>query len=178
MTARRMDLARWVAVSLTAVLLSACSGGSGATSSSVAPSRLRSAPVEVKIAYLEDLSVDRQSVTPAFQGMRLAFSRAADAGAIAVAPDVVRFDVGGDPSKALDVVHQIAADPSFVVVAIAPFLAETSDVEILAERQVCRPSISSRSAAWRRRRLVARGREPGAADRHAARAAGPRDGSA
>jgi branched-chain amino acid transport system substrate-binding protein len=123
-----MHLARRAAVFLTALLLSSCSGGS----SGVSPvaSTATADPAQMKIAYLEDLSVENPSsrVTPAFQGMRLAFTQAAESGALAGAPQIVGYEVGADPSKAVDVANQIASDPAFVAVAIAPFLAETPDV--------------------------------------------------
>jgi branched-chain amino acid transport system substrate-binding protein len=84
----------------------------------------------VKIAVLQDLSVDGapQLVTPAFLGLRLALETAADRGGLPVVPEVVSIDTQGDPSRALELAHEVAADPSYVAAVVAPFWSETPAV--------------------------------------------------
>src|SRR5436305_13745162 len=94
---------RFVALALVAVLAAACTGhgdpdASRTASISGAPSAVRSgAPVPVKIAVFQDGSNEdpTQLVTPSYLGLQLSFTEGADG--IPVAPDLIAFDVNGDP---------------------------------------------------------------------------------
>ncbi len=125
-------LAALVACSL---LLSACTGpGSGSqVSTEPGPTIV---PIEVKVAFMADYTVENPYglVTPAMQGLKLAFSSGAQSPSLPVHAEVVAFDTQGDPARALDLAAEIADDPSYVAVVIGPFWQETPDVAALLLR--------------------------------------------
>ncbi len=65
---------------------------------------------------------------PALEGFRLAILKNEDAGTSPVEIEVDELDTGGDPTQAMDLARQIAADPSYVLVVAAPFWAEPDAV--------------------------------------------------
>jgi branched-chain amino acid transport system substrate-binding protein len=125
-------------VALIATLAAACTGGG--TSPSSVPD-----PVPVKIAFLHDMSVpdSGQTIAPALRGLQLALDEALDTGDLAVIPEVVDLDVGGDDGIALELARAIADDPTYVAAVIGPFWAVPVDVgDVLQAASVPTISIS------------------------------------
>jgi branched-chain amino acid transport system substrate-binding protein len=115
----------------------------------------------VRVAYLGDYALEEAPalVAPAYQGASLAAERATDAGGLPVGLEVVAFDTEGDPLAALDIAGEIAADPEFVAVVIAPFTEQPGSVgEVLDAAGLPTISLSSSDAglsergwsSWRR----------------------------
>ena len=113
-----------VVVALLATVAPACTRA-GDPNASLTPS-----PVPVKVAVLQDLSLDEASqlVTPTFLGVQLALDRAAAEDDLPVVPEVVGFNTDGDPTRAVDLIGDVIADPSYVAVVVAPFLVEPAAV--------------------------------------------------
>jgi branched-chain amino acid transport system substrate-binding protein len=109
-------------VALLATLAPACTGGSE-------PSPVAD-PVQVKVAFLHDMSVpgSAQTVAPALLGLQLALQEAVERGDLPVIPEVVGLDVEGDDAKANELAHEIADDPSYVAAVIGPFWSEPTSV--------------------------------------------------
>ncbi|MGQ0670896.1 MAG: branched-chain amino acid ABC transporter substrate-binding protein [Actinomycetota bacterium] len=127
-------------VSVTLVVGACTAGGDEGSGGSGEASPPRK---QVKIAFLEDLSVEGSDdrVLPAFQGAALAFDRAALTGDLPVEIELVAVDTGGDPETATRVVEEAAADPELVGGIVAPFLFEQGSTgAILVEAGI--PTIS------------------------------------
>lgn len=111
------------------LVLGACTTSDPGNPRSPTPSTI--APkVPVKIAFLEDLSTEdsENRVGPAFQGLRLGIDTAALSGDLPVQVEVVGEDTQGDPATAAEIAQEVAADPTFVAVVVAPFFDETESV--------------------------------------------------
>lgn len=127
--------ARLAAALCVAVLAAACTGdGSAAPGPSSPTAPASPVPAEVKVAYLEDLSLEgaEARVAPAFQGAKLAFDTAALSGDLPVQVQLVGLDTQGDTATASEVARQIAEDPSYVAAIGAPYLgSQGALVEVL-----------------------------------------------
>jgi ABC-type branched-subunit amino acid transport system substrate-binding protein len=82
--------------------------------------------VNLKIAFLEDLSSDEAAVrsAPAFQGAKLAFDTAALGDGLPVSVELISVDTGGDAATAATAAREIVSDPTFVGAIGAPSLTE------------------------------------------------------
>jgi ABC-type branched-subunit amino acid transport system substrate-binding protein len=82
--------------------------------------------VNLRIAFLEDLSSDEAAVrsAPAFQGAKLAFDTAALGDGLPVSVELISVDTGGDATKAAAAAREIVSDPAFVGAIGAPSLTE------------------------------------------------------
>ncbi|TMK65927.1 MAG: hypothetical protein E6G52_04415 [Actinobacteria bacterium] len=82
--------------------------------------------VQLKVAFLEDLSSDEAATrsAPAFQGAKLAFDTAALGGGFPVSVELIGLDTGGDAATAAAAAREIVEDPSFVGTIAAPSLTE------------------------------------------------------
>lgn len=150
MPMRRRPAATAIVLALTA---SACTHAATPTST---PS-----PVPVKIAFLQDMTVPgaTQVVTPSFLGLQLALTEAVDRGGLPVIPELVGLDTHGDPAEAADLARQIADDPTYAAVVVAPFVSESEQVgTILSNAGIATFSLSDLDpslaehgwASWRR----------------------------
>jgi ABC-type branched-subunit amino acid transport system substrate-binding protein len=138
---------------LAAALLAACETAApaapdpGPTSiGSVTPSPSPSAPAEVAVAFLQDLSAEgaAERIQPAFQAIELAFSTAAlvpDAGPVV---DLVPFDTAGTSEGGDGAAAEIAGDPRFVAAIAAPQLP--GQAELAADLAAAGVSLLSLSA--------------------------------
>jgi ABC-type branched-subunit amino acid transport system substrate-binding protein len=83
--------------------------------------------VNLKIAFLEDLSSDEAGVraAPAFQGAKLAFDTAALGDGLPVSVELISVDTGGDAATAATAAREIVSDPAFVGAIGAPSLTES-----------------------------------------------------
>jgi ABC-type branched-subunit amino acid transport system substrate-binding protein len=119
--------------------------------------------VNLKIAFLEDLSSDEAAVrsAPAFQGAKLAFDTAALGDGLPVSVELISVDTGGDAATAAAAAREILSDPAFVGAIGAPSLTEReqSAAGDLLDRgglptltlSPLGPNLSSRGwTAWRR----------------------------
>jgi branched-chain amino acid transport system substrate-binding protein len=147
-------------VAAAALLLLACSSGSP-DPTATSPISTRSVAPLVKIAYFEDSTIDEpyQHELPALQGLRLAISQAVTAGRIPVDVEIEDLDTKGDPAAALDLAREVATDPSYVAVVVAPFWSEPDAVgHVLDDAGLSTLGLSALGAptdAWSgRRRLV------------------------
>ena len=82
--------------------------------------------VNLKIAFLEDLSSGEAAVrsAPAFQGAKLAFDTAALGDGLPVSVELISVDTGGDAATAATAAREIVSDPAFVGAIGAPSLTE------------------------------------------------------
>lgn len=138
---------------LVAGVLAACDTAAPAdqrpvASSSADPTASPSAPTELAVAFIEDLSPEGalEHVLPAQQALELAFLTAStEEGTPPV--EVVAFDTGGDDAVAADVAREIAADPRFVAAVAAPGLVGQAElVDVLGDADVPVLSLSARGA--------------------------------
>ena len=116
---------RPVAVSalLCALLAAGCTGAastSGLSATGAPP------PVQLKVAFLEDLSSDEAAArsAPAFQGAKLAFDTAALGHGLPASVELIGMDTGGDAATAAAAAREIVSDPAFVGAIGAPSLTE------------------------------------------------------
>ena len=137
---------------LTAVVLatfaSACTIGAAAdTLPSAGPHPSSSptpAPVQLKIALLEDLSPDEAvaEILPALHAAEIALANASNAGDLGASVELVPVDTAADPASAT---AQIVDDPSFVGAIIAPFFQDQATIASALDRAgVATLSLSSR----------------------------------
>src|SRR5437867_12934494 len=72
--------------------------------------------VQLKVAFLEDLSSDEAATrsAPAFQGAKLAFDTAALGGGLPVSVELIGMDTGGDAATAAAAAREVVGDPSCV----------------------------------------------------------------
>lgn len=150
MTLRARALA---VLAATAVVATACTAGSEG-SPSRAPGSASDLPT-VKVAFLQDGSIESPNThgLPAFLGMKLAFGQAIEAETLPVLPELVGFDMGGDPDTAAAMVAEVTADPSYVAAVAGPYWRDTADVtEALGAAGIPTLSLSvlaaSRGGAW------------------------------
>lgn len=112
------------------MLFAACTSRTPADPSSRSPSVTSSpspsAPAQVKVAFIEDLSSDEAEgrVLPSLQAAGLGFANATLGGALPVAVDLVPMDTQGDPATTSDILDEIATDPSYVAALLAPYLGD------------------------------------------------------
>jgi branched-chain amino acid transport system substrate-binding protein len=108
-----------VLLSIAVALASCTSRGDGRSSS---PSSGRA----LKVAFLEDLSLENATsmVVPAFQGAKLAIDAASRSG---LGVELVAEDTGGDPARAVEIARRLAADPSVIAVIVGPYLTGLDD---------------------------------------------------
>jgi branched-chain amino acid transport system substrate-binding protein len=137
----------------TAVAATACTGGSVTPPATTAA--LASDPLTVKVAFFHDSTVESPNThgLPAFLGMNLAFSQAIEAGTMAVAPELVSFDTGGDPGSAATMAAEVAADPTYVAAIAGPYWEDIGGVgERLGDAGIPVLSLSvlagSRGGTW------------------------------
>jgi branched-chain amino acid transport system substrate-binding protein len=108
---------------MCAILAAACTGGSPTSG----PSPTGARPlVQLKVAFLEDLSSDEAAArsAPAFQGAKLAFDTAALGHGLPVSVELIGEDTGGDSASAAAAAREIVSDPAFVGAIAAPSLTE------------------------------------------------------
>jgi ABC-type branched-subunit amino acid transport system substrate-binding protein len=148
-------------VAAAALVLSACSSGSPDPKATSPISTRSIAPVLVKVAYFQDSTIDEpyQHELPALQGLRLAITQAVSDGRLPLDVEIEDLDTKGDPATALDLARDVAADPTYVAVVVAPFWSEPDAVgQVLDEAGLPTLGLSSLGAttdAWSgRRRLV------------------------
>jgi len=116
------------------LLAAACTGqtaadaGTSSPSAAVSTSPIAStSPASVlRIAVIEDLSVEDTigRVTPAFQGVRLAISRAAVAEDLPIPVQLVAHDIEPGGSTLEEIAQDVAADPAVVGAIVMPFTEE------------------------------------------------------
>jgi ABC-type branched-subunit amino acid transport system substrate-binding protein len=148
-------------IGLALIALASCTRGEPG-SPGASPSGSRPL-VNLKIAFLEDLSSDEAAVrsAPAFQGAKLAFDTAALGDGLSVSIELISIDTGGDATKAAASAREILSDPAFVGAIGAPSLTEReqSAAGDLLDRgglptltlSPLGPNLSSRGwTAWRR----------------------------
>ncbi|MEO8293463.1 MAG: ABC transporter substrate-binding protein [Actinomycetota bacterium] len=84
----------------------------------------------MKIAFLQDGSIDSPNVheLPAFLGMKLALGQAIDAGELPVLPELVGFDMAGDPEASATMVAEVIADPAYVAAVAGPYWRDVGGV--------------------------------------------------
>jgi len=121
---------RRVAFAATLTLLAACTGAHADPSPATTRPSASPSAAAPKIAFLQDETIDEplQHELPALQGLRLALERAADEGTIPGPVEVVDLDTQGDPSTGLALAREVAADPAYVAVVVAPHLNESEAV--------------------------------------------------
>jgi branched-chain amino acid transport system substrate-binding protein len=148
-------------VAAVALVLSACSSVSPDPSATSPISTRSIAPVLVKVAYFQDSTIDEpyQHELPALQGLRLAITQAVNSGRLPVDVEIEDLDTKGDPATALDLAREVAADPTYVAVVVAPFWSEPDAVgQVLDAADLPTLGLSTLGAttdAWSgRRRLV------------------------
>jgi ABC-type branched-subunit amino acid transport system substrate-binding protein len=108
---------------LCAMLAAGCTGA-GPTSGP--PATGARPAVQLKVAFLEDLSSDEAAMrsAPAFQGAKLAFDTAALGDGLPVSVELISVDTGGDAATAATAAREIVSDPAFVGAIGAPSLTE------------------------------------------------------
>jgi branched-chain amino acid transport system substrate-binding protein len=120
-------------VLVVVVLAPACIGAKGepVSSRSTSPDD----PIELKVAYFSDSELDEpyQHELPALQGLRLAFTRAAQANTSPATIDLVELDTHGDAVSALALARQVASDPAYVAAVAAPFWEAPDEVRQLLD---------------------------------------------
>jgi branched-chain amino acid transport system substrate-binding protein len=148
-------------VAAAVLVLTACSSGSPDPTATSPISTRSVAPVLVKVGYFQDSTIDEpyQHELPALQGLRLAIAQAVSAGRLHVDVEIEDLDTKGDPATALDLAREVAADPSYVAVVVAPYWSEPDAVgQVLDEAGLPTLGLSALGAttdAWSgRRRLV------------------------
>ena len=103
----------------------------------------------MKIAFFEDASVPDHIdlVSPSYLAFDTVMQRrVVEARGIAV--EVVRIDAGTDAATAIEMSHDVAADPAYVLALVSPFWQEPPEVaRILAEAGVPTMSLSPESAS-------------------------------
>jgi branched-chain amino acid transport system substrate-binding protein len=147
------------------MLFAACPSTAPADPSLPSPSATTaptpSTPVQLKVAFIEDLSSDETEgrILPSLQAAGLAFANATLGGALPAAVDLVPMDTQGDPSQTSDIVDEITTDPTYVAALIAPYLSDQAGLaEALDETGVPTLSLSigqpalgtAGLTAWRR----------------------------
>ena len=126
-------------VALAATLAVACTGGGS-------PPSAAPAPIPVKIAFVQDLTIPgaSQLVTPSLLAVGLALEQATERGELPVVPEIEAMDTEGDPGLLDDLARQIADDPSFVAVVQGPFMRLTDvSAAVLGEAAIPTVSLSS-----------------------------------
>ena len=106
---------------LCAMLAAGCT--EAAPTSGASPTGARSS-VQLKVAFLEDLSSDEATArsAPAFQGARLAFDTAALGRGLPISVELIGVDTGGEAATAAAAAREIVSDPAFVGAIAAPSL--------------------------------------------------------
>jgi len=102
----------------------------------------------VRIAFFQDLSVPDHVdlVSPSFLAFDLALQRRL--AGLGIDAEVVQLDTAGDAATALDMAHDVAADPAYALAVVAPFWHEPVDVaKVLADAGVPTISLSPVSAS-------------------------------
>ncbi len=119
-SARARRLAFLIGLMLIA-LPSCTSGEPGLRGASTSVPRF---PVQLKVAFLEDLSSDQATArsAPAFQGARLAFDTAALGRGLPISVEMIGVDTGGEAATAAAAARAIVSDPAFVGAIAAPSL--------------------------------------------------------
>jgi branched-chain amino acid transport system substrate-binding protein len=110
----------------------------------------------MRVAFFQDLSLEDsvELVSPSFLALELAVQE--EGVGLPTRPAVVQFDTHGDAAVALTLAREIVADPTYVVVVVAPFWSPPSQVQALfAARGVPVISLSAAdpppsSGVWRR----------------------------
>jgi ABC-type branched-subunit amino acid transport system substrate-binding protein len=135
---------------------SGSTSGSTLTATAAATPTETASPVELKVVFVLDSTPDgaQERAMPAFQAAELAFASAARDGE-GPTVDLVSYDLEGDPARLDDLAADVAEDPGYVAVMIAPFLAGQREVH--AEVPLPVVSLSPRdgpsadaTSAWRR----------------------------
>ena len=89
-------------------------------------------PLQLKIAFLEDLTSDESGVrsASAFQGAKLAFDTAALGDGLPVSVELIGLDTGGDAATAVAAAREIVLDDAFVGAIAAPSLTERQQLRV------------------------------------------------
>jgi len=121
---------RRLALGATLALLASCTGAHADPSPSATAPIASPTAAPPKIAYLQDETIDEplQHELPALQGLRLALEGAADGGSLPAPVEITDLDTHGEPSTALELAREVAADPAYVAVVVAPHLDEPEAV--------------------------------------------------
>ncbi len=109
-------------IGLMLIAVASCTSGEpGRPGASTSVPRLA---VQLKVAFLEDLSSDEGAArsAPAFQGAKLAFDTAALGHGLPVSVELIAVDTGDEAATATAAAREIVSDPAFVGAIAAPSL--------------------------------------------------------